>query len=620
MSGVIRELPTLLRDKIAAGEVVERPASVVKELVENSIDAGATDIKIEIESGGREFISVADNGSGIEAEYLRTAFLPHATSKIITDEDLENITTKGFRGEALASIAAVSRLEVISKVEDSEFALSYSVVAGIGGEVIPAARDVGTTITVSDLFYNTPARLKFLKKDVAEGNAVADTVTKIALAHPEVAFTMIRDGKQVISCRAKGDMLLAINALVSGDIHRFLKPVSFSEDGYKITGFVGSADGARASRAMQFFYVNGRYIKNKSFHSAIDQASSGYFPHGKHPIVFVFLTLPTYLVDVNVHPAKTEVRFAEERKVFSCIYRSVKSALLPKVAIPTIIKTPSTQPIQTNDTPVYKSDSQDYVNRPNKDIITPLSFASPRTPYVTTHPHKSNFNIDIPYEEPQIVANPVQKITVEQPFIDIQQSEQQQIEDAKTPTLRFVGEVFSTYIILEADELIYLMDKHAAHERIIYEKLIKQRTEDIDSQLLLTPLTVELDNEDKAALLDSSDYLNKLGIEIEDFGGNAVRIFSLPADIDGYNAEKLLTELASGINTGSMTADERTMWVYHSVACRAAVKAGDRLTDTELISLASQILSGNIPACCPHGRPVVISFDKKELEGRFERS
>ncbi len=617
MSGAIRELPSLLRDKIAAGEVVERPASVVKELVENSIDAGATSIVVEIENGGRQFISVADNGSGIEAEYIKTAFLPHATSKISSDVDLENITTKGFRGEALASIAAVSRLEIITKVDSSEFALSYSIIGGIGGDIIPAARDIGTTITVSDLFYNTPARLKFLKQDVAEGNAVADIVTKIALAHPAINFTMVRDGRQVLNCRAKGEMLLAINSLVSSDIHRFLKPISFCEDGYEITGFVGNAEGARASRAMQYFYVNGRYIKNKSFHAAVDQAASGYFPHSKHPIVFVFLTVPTHLVDVNVHPAKIEVRFAEERKVFSAIYRAVKSSLMPVIDLPQLpeqekpkvsVSDPPSFPIQSvmaDYKAVSYTPSPTYVEQKN-DVLK-----SPVAPYTTANAaKKNNYAIDIPYIEdtPQTIAEQEQLPS------------QQVIESAQPQEFRLVGEAFSTYIILEANSSICFIDKHAAHERIIYERLINTRTEDIDSQLLLTPITVELDSEGKSLLLDNAEYLKKLGIDVEDFGKNAVRVFSLPADIDGYNAEKLLCELAAGIATGSMSADERTRWVYHSVACRAAIKAGDRLSNTELMHLAKQILSGDIPACCPHGRPVIISIEKKELEGRFERS
>ncbi len=615
MNGVIRELPPLLRDKIAAGEVVERPASVVKELVENSIDAGATAIKIEIENGGREYISVSDNGNGIEPEYIKTAFLPHATSKITSDDDLERILTKGFRGEALASIAAVSEVQVISKVVNSEYALSYSIIGGAQGEVVPAARDKGTTISVARLFYNTPARLKFLKKDVAEGNAVVDTITKIALAHPEIAFTLVRDGHQVLHCRAGGDRLLAINALVSKDVPRFLVPIFYSEEGYEINGYISKAEGARSTRAMQYLYVNGRYIKNKSFHAAIDQAVSGLFMHGKHPVVFVFLTLPTELVDVNVHPAKIEVRFAEERKVFSAIYRAVKAAfIIPEtdhISEQLQVSSTNVSSQETFEKIVY-NEAQSYESIAKSPVMS-YNYSNSQTP--------RNIDIDIIEENKQ---NIVQQDLFTSNTLNTQQPEQetyiQLTADSLMQKIRLVGELFSTYIVLEIEENMVLMDKHAAHERIIYEQLIKQRNSEIDEQLLLIPITVEIDFELKTILLNESDYLKSVGIEIEDFGGNSLRIYSLPADIDNYDAEKLLAEIAEGLNTGNLTLDERTRWVYYSVACRSAMKAGDRITDTELFTLANDIYSGGMPACCPHGRPVIISLGRKELEQRFGRA
>ncbi len=640
MNSVIRELPPLLRDKIAAGEVVERPASVVKELVENAIDAGATLITVEIEKGGREFISVSDNGSGISPEYIKTAFLPHATSKIVVDEDLETITTKGFRGEALASIAAVSDTEVVSKTADSEFALSYHIVAGIGGEVRPAARDIGTTITVSRLFYNTPARLKFLKSDAAEGTAVTDLLGKIALAHPEIAFTLIKDGATALHSRADGDLLTAINSIVAKDIHKFLRPLDFEEDGYCIKGFVGTAEGARATRSMQYFYVNGRYIKNKSFNAAVDNAVSGLFLHGKHPMVFLFLTLPPAMVDVNVHPAKIEVRFAEERKVFSAIYRAIKSALTERVSqtvLPSepIVTNMSLETSQTeNATPVVTPYTQPLTL---KSPVMTYS-APPRTGYI------KSANIDIEYidderlDDTHYIGKSPADTSLDVERYNKAQSMDKDSDDLPTEAvtsdnfqpltksndlsleLKVVGEVFATYIVLEHGDEMLLLDKHAAHERIIYERLISQRSGEIDEQILLTPLTVNIDGEHKATLLDNSEYLKQLGIEIEDFGTGSVRLYSLPADIDGYNAEKLLVELAEGLMTGGVALDERTRWVYHSVACRAAIKSGDRLQQSEMLHLASEILGGDLPLCCPHGRPVFVSFTKKELEGRIGRS
>ncbi len=625
MNNVIRELPPLLRDKIAAGEVVERPASVVKELVENSIDAGATAITVEIAQGGREFISVSDNASGIQPEYIKTAFLPHATSKITCDDDLETIMTKGFRGEALASIAAVAEVEVISKVKDSEFALSYRVVAGKGEEVLPAARDNGTTITVSRLFFNTPARLKFLKKDVAEGTAITDIISKIVLAHPEISFTMIKDGQRVLHSRAEGDLLTAINSVVAKDIHKYLKPLDYSEEGYRVTGYVGTAQGARATRAMQYFYVNSRYIKSKSFNAAVDNAVSGLFPHGKHPMVFLFLSLPPDMVDVNVHPAKIEVRFAEERKVFSAIYRSIKSALVPMTGE---LLTPSNtqgEKVETESqdvsTGTFRTTAGIRYDVPtSEDVITEsLTLNSPVVTYsIPTNTrsalYNKNISIDIEYEEDktdiQQVYNTFPKQSVE--------SEKKKSNEVYS-SLTIVGEVFSTYIIIDCDEELILMDKHAAHERIIYERLISQRDDDIDEQLLLTPLSVNIGNEQKAVLLENAEYLKKLGIEIEDFGGGTVRLYSLPADIDGYNAERLLGDLSEGLAAGGVPLDERTRWVYHSVACRAAIKAGDSLKPAEMLHLAEEILSGELPLSCPHGRPVMIRYTKKDLEGRFGR-
>ncbi len=610
MNKVIRELPQLLRDKIAAGEVVERPASVVKELVENSIDAGATSITVEIVQGGRELISVADNGDGIEPEYIKTAFLPHATSKISNDDDLESITTKGFRGEALASIAAVSDMEVVSKTQNSEFATSYRVIGGVGGEVLPAARDTGTTFTVSRLFYNTPARLKFLKKDVAEGTAVTDILCKIALAHPEISFTFIKDGQRVLHCRANGDLLTAINSVVAKDIHRLLRPLHYNENGYTVTGYVGTPEGAKATRAMQYFYVNGRYIKNKSFNAAVDNAISGLFMHGKHPMVFLFLTLSPTMVDVNVHPAKIEVRFAEERAVFSAVYHAVKSALTTRVQEDLII--PS-QVDEIKDTQQVEEKFDIFEDKPFiANTITPgvMTLASPVMTYSAPPRMRPHTNIDIEYIEYEQSKNePEPTVEISAPSI----------EAVISPSLTLVGEIFSTYIILQSDDEMILMDKHAAHERIIYERLISTRPDEIDEQMLLTPLAVDIDNESKTVLLQNADLLKSLGIEIEDFGHGSVRLYSLPADIDGYNAEKLLHELAHGLMIGDMPTDERTKWVYHSLACRSAIKAGDELKPSEMIRLAEDILSGEMPMSCPHGRPVFVRFTKKEFEGRFGR-
>ncbi len=637
---IIRELPQVLRDQIAAGEVVERPASVVKELVENSIDAGAKNIVVSIKCGGREEICVSDDGHGIQPEYIKTAFLPHATSKITQLCDLSNILTNGFRGEALASVASVSKLSIVTKVEEGEFALSYSIDGGIGGEVVPAARDTGTTITVQNLFYNTPARLKFLKKDASEGAAVVDAVTKLALSHCDINFKLIKDGQAVLNCNSGGDLLFAIRVVCAKDMHSTMSAVDYEEDGYKVHGYVTRSQGARNSRAMQYFFVNGRYVKDKTFTAAIDAATKDFFHHGKFAGAVLFLTLSPELVDVNVHPAKTQVRFSNEKQVFSAVYRAVKTALTPSLfeQRPFVFEqekggddansltqlhsetAPNSAQV-THDTALHAvalsrgthgtapKGTLPQAGQPTvfQQAETPISQV--RTGYFDSRSIDIAFDID---DTPThtAVAESITPQTEQQPLDPSQQGCE----------VRLVGELFTTYIVAQYGDSMLLIDKHAAAERIIYERLMSTRIGDIPAQMLLSPLTVDVDNDVKQELLDQSEFLHSLGIELEDFGSNTVRVYSLPADIDGYDAGRLLTELAQGFARGDRSVDSRTQWVYHSVACRAAVKAGDKQNSEELLHLAKEIMSGRLPKCCPHGRPAVLSFTKKELEKQFGRA
>ena len=695
---VIHVLDKHTAELIAAGEVVERPASVVKELLENSIDAGATQITVSIESGGVKLIEVSDNGSGIEPAYISTAFIRHATSKIAQEADLNTIHTLGFRGEALASIASVSRVELLTRTEESEFASLYHNEGGEEGPCEPAARGVGTTIRVRDLFYNTPARMKFLKKDATEGTFVSDVVTRLALSHPEISFKFVREGKNQYVTPGDGDLRGAAYAVLGREFSRDLLEVDNQSGLYRVHGLVTPPKSCRASRSMQYFYINGRYVRNRTMMAAMEAAFKGTTMQGKFPGGLLMLDMPVELVDVNVHPAKTEVRFARENEVFDVVYHAVKLALAspgsgerrfvfdqPKEAFTVKDSAASDANSKKNDMPEEKSVKENNftglsavipgqsepgvpkavpaaapkaASKPAQSTAAPVTHwwgqetapirktmmlfspdAEQPKPGFRPAEQESRLDIsleeeDLPLSEAQPAAAPIQETVPEQQSFPEEpaaqaadqedttsvQAEQTVLPGADEPLhLSYVGEAFQTYIITQRGDELCLIDKHAAHERQIYEKLAADYG-NLPSQLLLAPLVISLSAEEKQALLENTGLLENAGIEVGDFGGSSVLLRAVPSDVEQKDLEDMLVEIAAKLAKGSRDAlSEQTEWVLHSVSCRAAIKAGDRTSPEELMALAEKILSGEVPPFCPHGRPCVLKLTRKELEKQFGR-
>lgn len=709
---VIHVLDKHTAELIAAGEVVERPASVVKELLENSIDAGATQVTVSIESGGVKLIEISDNGTGIEAEYISTAFIRHATSKIETPDDLTNIHTLGFRGEALASIASVARVELTTRTEVDEFATVYRIEGGEEVSREPGARAVGTTIRVKDLFYNTPARMKFLKKDSSEGTFVSDTVTHVALSHPEVSVKFIREGKLQYVTPGDGQLRGAAYAVLGREFSRDLIELKNQEGVYRITGLVTPPKSCRASRSMQHFYINGRYVRNRTMMAGMEMAFKGTMMQGKFPGGILLLEMPADLVDVNVHPAKIEARFARENDVFDVVYHAVKLALAQPGTGERLFtfeadKEEEKAENSKKDADIIKNDVKNnnftglsaiirgqadpgvlpqqhwepanpaaapQQPAPSAAMQIPTAPSVPRwkgsaqnedmlDPFVTLHSPKlettkapepfraaaSETQLDVEPEfgetklhSPQdhmAAWNPAQEAPKEEPESapgaetepDAPEAAEQETVLAEPeqmnfdPTadqpepLRYVGEVFRTYILAERGDELCLIDKHAAHERQLYEKLAANYG-NVPSQMLLEPAAINLAAEEKQALLDNIPLLENAGLEIADFGGNTVVLRAVPADVEPQNAESLLVEIANKLLKGGHDAlNEHTEWVLHSISCRAAIKAGDKSSPQELLALAEKILSGEVPPFCPHGRPCVLKLTRKELEKQFGR-
>ena len=639
---VIHVLDKHTAELIAAGEVVERPSSVVKELVENAIDAGSTAITVEITRGGVERIVVSDNGSGIEAEYIATAFIRHATSKIATEDDLAAIETLGFRGEALASISAVSRVELLTRTEADEYACLYRQEGGEELSAEAAARPVGTTVTVRDLFYNVPARMKFLKKDASEGNYVADVVLRQALAHPEIAFRFVREGKEQFQTPGDGDPMSAIYTVLARDFSKSLLPVSYEQGTLGVKGYVSAPIACRASRAMQFFYINGRCVQDRTLMAALETAYKGVMMQGKFPGCVLNLTMPAERVDVNVHPAKTEVRFANTSEIFDLVYKAVRGTVTgsntPQKRLD--LSSASTQPqkekVQAEKpksatpafTPVQTRMEQPAPRReelPIKQELRPEPIPPRQTemfagtmlrqdPQVAYHTRRDAVSLEIEKTTEEVFTPPVKPA---EPPASEQSTQNVPLREKKE--LRYIGEAFSTYIITESGDELVLIDKHAAHERILYEKLLAGYGKR-DGQLLLEPVSVNLSAAEKNALLAEQPLLEGAGFEVEDFGGLSVLVRSVPAELPAENTALLIEEIAARLAVGSKdTLNEKTDWLLHSIACRAAIKAGDKDPAESLLALARQILDGVVPPFCPHGRPVLIRLSQKELEKQFGR-
>ena len=682
----IQQLDSHVADLIAAGEVVERPASVVKELVENAIDAGSSAVVVEIRRGGMGMIRVTDNGCGIAPAELPTAFLRHATSKLRTEADLGKIGTLGFRGEALAAISAVSRVDILTRQPGAPEGASLHLEGGVPGGVEAAGAPEGTTITVRDLFYNTPARLKFMRKDSAETAAVNGLMQHLALSHPDISFRFLKDGAEALLTPGDGKLESAVYAALGRDFARGLVPVSGSGGGIAVSGFVTAPLMGRGSRSMQVFFVNGRFIKSQLLTAALEEGYRNQIMKGKFPGCVLSVTLPVTAVDVNVHPAKTQVKFAREHDVFDAVYHTVLDALdktgAPAAAAPAKeppLTAPSRQDFfQTMDAKTFRQGGGKPAPQPaaparpawNTELRASAKVADSgqasfyqtkrQAPAVQSALGRAPSSVTAPSEKPptspSALGQPPASVTApaaeprgkdaaspapasahadtavppksaSRPFVPAIPPERLKLtEDLPVQTAleteeapwRIAGEVLRTYIICESEDgCVWLIDKHAAHERINFDKL-KNAQEPPMRQTLLAPIAAELSREDGALLLENLPLLEQFGFACEDFGGGALLVREVPADIDAADTVPTLEEFAESLRTGR-SPDEKREALLHTMACKAAIKGGWVSDPAELRVLVDRVQSGEIKYC-PHGRPVAVKLTKYELEKMFRRA
>ncbi len=707
--GRINVLDKHTAELIAAGEVVERPSSVVKELLENSIDAGATQITVEIMHGGIDYLRITDNGCGILKEDVRNAFKRNATSKISVDSDLEKIGTLGFRGEALASISSVSKVQLITKAKEENIGSAYEIDGGEEISFDDAGCPDGTTFIMRNLFYNVPARYKFLKKDVAEGNAVASVIDKIALSHPEIAITFIRDNKRVLKTAGDGKLMSSIYAVYGRNFASTLIPVDYELNGMKLTGYISRPTNGRANRNMQNTFINGRFVKSRTISVALEEACKGSIMIGKFPSCVLNLQISPEAVDVNVHPAKIEVRFINERPVFDTVYHGVKSALLRgdsrkeavlnhkntvnikpinpfNLANKVINKEPPKSVQKTPEKPREKS-IFDELDLPTKTVkynkVNKVSDSSSvQKKYMeflennkklsennqTTNNSlcdnidnnvENNVSTEIKTEtkvnevkEDTSLNQEVQKVNAfeelelekitpeentntEEKKSDVDvvlpterqtNSSSENIEiktliDEDKQSFRFIGEAMNTYIIVETDNnKLVLIDKHAAHERIIFEKLKREKGTG-SVQLLLIPITVTLEKNEYTVAIEHLDMFKNVGFDVEDFGNGTLIVRSAPSYLRNDDIEDTIIEICGYIAENRKNVmSEHMEWIYHNISCRSAIKAGDSSTAKELIDIAKTVFSDDSIRYCPHGRPVCIELSKYEIEKQFGRA
>ncbi|MDE6412263.1 MAG: DNA mismatch repair endonuclease MutL [Clostridia bacterium] len=623
---MINILSKEIYNKIAAGEVVDRPYSVVKELVENAIDAGASEITVEIEGGGKKKVRVTDNGKGISKEDLPRAYLPHATSKLKTAEDLFTVATLGFRGEALASIAAVSRMKIVSKTAEGN-AYSLSSGGGLLGEVTEAAGANGTEVTVEDLFFNTPARLKFLKSDTQEEGEVSNMMARFLLSRPKIAFNYYVNGK--LKYRSFGDGLdSALAAVYGAETVGKCYEISAEKHGIRIYGYLGNQNFSKPNRSYQSLFVNGRYVVNQTVGAAVTNAYGAYLMKRQYPFFVLFLDVPAEIVDVNVHPTKADVRFADNQIIYGCVY-SVVSAVLDgnskaleylvsnkteKGAVQEEIPLPKAEVRSTF--PELKPQPQMSYEAAKKELAFDVSPVGGRTPaprlFASDEPFTMKVNSPKPKEQEQDAFEENRAFLLEQ-----EKKKQEKIDPA---TLAYKGELFRTFLIYEIGDDAYFIDQHAAHERLIYNRLVaRTSSREQVSQPMLLPFVLSVNAEEYAFLVRQLPLLRELGFEVEEFGGTSLKVSAVPVDLqnidlDAFFGEVLRSmETLNGIKLTDLLKDKLA-----SAACKAAVKGGEFLTDDEAKSLITQ-MDGDMGLRCPHGRPVAVKMKKSELEKLFKR-
>ena len=688
--GNIVLLDDLTINKIAAGEVIERPASVIKEMVENSIDAGATNITVEIQNGGISKIRIIDNGSGMSKDDLEFAFERHATSKIRKAADLENVKSMGFRGEALASIAAIAHVELVSKTEDDNIGHKIVVEGGKILEIEDSASQKGTTITVSNLFFNTPVRYKFLKKDFTEAGYIEDAITRIAIANPNIAIKLINGNKTIIQTNGNGDLKTVIYTIYGKEIAEGLLEVNYEYEGIKVTGAIGKPEIARNNRSYQMFFVNKRYIKDKTLSAGVEQAFKGLIPIGKYGVVVLNIEIEPNKIDVNVHPTKLEIRFQEEQKVFKAIYHSVKDTLLKGDLVKEVEREPvvEEQKLEVNQEPVKLEENQikteqvvepkvetedikksgfmglfkkkekdadefieNYSTNTLQEIFAEKSAGQPEEVEIPTQEQKNKMEDII--EKQKELENPKVEEPTSKDFDEMyvktfgKLPETQKIEensnkiDVKTlkevenisvfeekenyntiPKYKFIGALFSTYLVIEMKDEIYIIDQHAAHERVMYEKVKKNFYNNMekDSQIMLLPDIIELSHKERAIVKENTDLFKKAGFIIEEFGDNTIRLIGVPSLCMDLDTKELFLEILDEIDTVAITAkQEKEDKFISTIACKAAVKANMKLTNEEVDTLMRQLLVLPNPFTCPHGRPTAIKMTRYDIERKFNR-
>lgn len=632
----INVLPKEIYQLIAAGEVVERPSSVVKEMIENSLDAGAKNITIEIKNGGSTYIRITDDGCGIERDDVRKVFISHATSKISKKDDLNSIATLGFRGEAMASISAVSKVELLTKAENEEIGTRYEIAGGEELEFDDAGCPNGTTIVVRDIFFNTPARMKFLKKDVTEGNQVAGIVDRMAISHPEISFRFIRDGKQVLITSGNGDLKSTVYSVLGKEMSDSLMSVDYSFNDMRITGFVSKPTASRKSRAGQYFYINNRIVKSKTAMAALEQAYKNTIMVGRFPACVLNIELNPAQVDVNVHPAKTEVRFANEKPIFDLVYYAVKTAIENDRTV---------KEVEFKENPIYRQESKNvYQNNDNKSFQAKFDFFKkkdepPSQQVIKTKPREDFWQVEAPKPEYKIARDEKPKARVD---INIEYEEPEEISTAKSedapkqrdiekvvitdekdneniiPNFKLIGEAFKTYLIVEIENELYFIDKHAAHERMNFERFKAQAT--VETQMLLAPVVVNLTKDEFIAISENVELIKKCGFELEEFGESQIIVRAIPSLVDGDSVKDLMLEIAQKLlEHKTDILPDKIDWIYHSASCRGAVKAGDYTSRQEQEMFVKKLLSMPNIRFCPHGRPVFIKMSKYDIEKQFGR-
>lgn len=633
----IQLLDKSVYELIAAGEVIERPSSVIKELLENAIDAGALNITVEIKNGGRTFMRVTDNGCGIATEDIPLAFYRHATSKILKKNDLTSISTLGFRGEALASVCAVAKVEMLSKRRFDELGAHYLIEGGEQKSLEESGCPNGTTIIVRDLFYNVPARLKFLKKDVSEGNAVANVVTKIALSHPEISFKFIRDNKVDLVTSGDGKVLSAIYAVMGREFHGSVIPVDYNLNGVVVSGYVTKPLMSRANRSFQNFFVNSRYVKSVTCMVALEEAYRNTIMTGKFPGCVLSIDLDPANVDVNVHPAKIEIRFSDEKPVYDAVYFAVKNALMTfdKPMEANLQVTPPKKqltPEEITKKPIPETEQLTLASTP----VSAASVSSPKNNFIRYE--RQPFTIEVPDEEERSPELP--KVKVNYRYItesELKEAQKIQAADKKQnppeppkvsadeplsepqkPPIEYIGEAFKTYIIVQRGDELYLMDKHAAHERYNFDSL-KAGYASVDIQSILNPFEMSLSYESHAAVADNLPLLQRFGFQIEMRQPPNICVYGVPIILTEEDPTDLLTSIADSLAAGKKgSVDEIFDDLFHSIACKASIKARSFTSPEELKHLAQLVIDNEIQYC-PHGRPAIVKLTKKEIEKLFKR-